>query len=115
MVATVQVAEAGARLSDLLAKVEAGEEFVIARSHEPIARLVPPEPRRELRAAFVDMIGARDSCRIKPTSIEDIIAWKHDAHPLAAVWATAAEGRRRTKPGEISAHDDLYDGSGLPK
>jgi prevent-host-death family protein len=115
MVATVQVAEAKARLSDLLAKVEAGEEFVIARGHEPIARLVPLEPRRDLRAAFTDMIAARDSGRIKPTSIEDIIAWKHDAHPLDAVWAMAAEGRRGEKPGATSAHDDLYDQSGLPE
>jgi prevent-host-death family protein len=115
MVATVQVAEAKARLSDLLAKVEAGEEFVIARGHEPIARLFPLEPRRDRRAAFVDRIAARDSGRIKPTSIEDVIARRHDAHPLDVVWATAGEGRRATKPGEISVHDDLYDGSGLPK
>lgn len=80
MAATVKVAEAKARLSELLAKVEAGEEFVIARGHEPIAQLVPIEPRRDLRAAFADMIAARDSGRIKPMSIEDIIAWKHEGH-----------------------------------
>jgi prevent-host-death family protein len=80
MAATVKVAEAKARLSELLAKVEAGEEFVIARGHEPIARLVPIEPRRDLRAAFADMIAARDSGRIKPMSIEDIIAAKHEGH-----------------------------------
>jgi prevent-host-death family protein len=80
MVATVNVAEAKARLSELLAKVEAGEEFVIARGDEPIARFVPLAPRRNHRAAFVDMIAARDSRRIKPTSVEDIIAWKHEAH-----------------------------------
>jgi prevent-host-death family protein len=80
MAATVKVAEAKARLSELLAKVEAGEEFVIARGHEPIARLVPIAPRRDLRAAFADMIAARDSGRIKPMSIEDIIAWKHEGH-----------------------------------
>ena len=50
MPATVKVAEAKARLSELLAKVEAGEEFVIARGHEPIARLVPrAAPRRPRR------------------------------------------------------------------
>ena len=80
MAATVKVAEAKARLSELLAKVEAGEEFVIARGHEPIAQLAPIEPRRDLRAAFADMIAARDSGRIKPMSIEDIIAWKHEGH-----------------------------------
>jgi prevent-host-death family protein len=80
MPATVKVAEAKARLSELLAKVEAGEEFVIARGHEPIARLVPLEPRRNGRAAFAEMIAARDSGRIQRVSIEEILAWKHEEH-----------------------------------
>ena len=37
------------------------------------------------------------------------------AHPIDAVWALAAEGRRGAKLGANSAHDDLYDESGLPK
>ena len=38
-----------------------------------------------------------------------------NAHPIDAVWALAEEGRREAKPGATSAHDDLYDESGLPK
>lgn len=37
----VNVHEAKTRLSELLKKVEAGEEIVIARSGKPVARLVP--------------------------------------------------------------------------
>jgi prevent-host-death family protein len=37
----VNVYEAKSRLSELLAKAEAGEEIVIARNGKPIARLVP--------------------------------------------------------------------------
>lgn len=40
----VNVHEAKAHLSELLAKVEAGETVVIARRNKVIARLVPSEP-----------------------------------------------------------------------
>lgn len=48
MAQTVKVQEAKTRLSALLAEVEAGAEFVIARGDVPVARLVPisqPGPR----------------------------------------------------------------------
>ena len=44
----VNVQEAKTRLSDLLARLERGEEIVIARAGVPVARLVPvgpPAPR----------------------------------------------------------------------
>lgn len=46
----VQVAQAKAQLSALLERVEAGEEFVIARRDKGIARLIP-EPRSTQSAA----------------------------------------------------------------
>ena len=42
----VNVHEAKTQLSRLLARVEAGEEVVIARRGEPVARLVGCKPRR---------------------------------------------------------------------
>ncbi len=41
MADTINVAEAKAKLSELLARVEAGEEIIIARAGKPIARLAP--------------------------------------------------------------------------
>ena len=41
---TVGIHEAKTHLSRLLRRVSAGEEIVIARAGEPIARLVPVEP-----------------------------------------------------------------------
>ncbi|WP_029288422.1 type II toxin-antitoxin system Phd/YefM family antitoxin [Cellulomonas sp. HZM] len=38
---TVNVQEAKTRLSELLARVERGEEVVVARAGSPVARLVP--------------------------------------------------------------------------
>lgn len=46
---TVNVQEAKTRLSDLLARVERGEEVIIARAGLPVAQLVAvggPPPRR---------------------------------------------------------------------
>ncbi|EXI70370.1 MAG TPA: type II toxin-antitoxin system prevent-host-death family antitoxin [Candidatus Accumulibacter phosphatis] len=42
---TVQVAEAEARFSALLAAVEAGEEISITRHGKVVARIVPEAPR----------------------------------------------------------------------
>lgn len=42
---TVQVAEAKARFSALLAAVEAGEEISITRHGKVVARIVPEAPR----------------------------------------------------------------------
>lgn len=47
---TVNVHEAKTHLSRLLARVESGETIIIARSGQPVARLVPlesPPARRE--------------------------------------------------------------------
>jgi len=43
----VNIHEAKTHLSRLLAKVAAGEEVIIARNGEPVARLVPVEPRKK--------------------------------------------------------------------
>jgi antitoxin (DNA-binding transcriptional repressor) of toxin-antitoxin stability system len=42
----VTVYEAKTNLSRLLARVEAGEEFIIARGKKPIGRLVPEVPAK---------------------------------------------------------------------
>jgi prevent-host-death family protein len=42
---TVTIHTAKTTLSRLLARVEAGEEIILARGKEPIAKLVPFQPR----------------------------------------------------------------------
>jgi prevent-host-death family protein len=49
VMATVTIHAAKTRLSQLIARAEAGEEIVIARGSEPVAKLVPinaPKPKR---------------------------------------------------------------------
>jgi prevent-host-death family protein len=50
----VNVHEAKTHLSQLLRRVAAGEEIVIARAGKPIARLVPAEAPRKPRALGAD-------------------------------------------------------------
>jgi prevent-host-death family protein len=76
MTITVKVGEAKTHLSHLLAKVEAGEEVIIARGNEPIARLTRIRRENDVRAAIADIRAARAS--LPPTTIEEILAWKRE-------------------------------------
>lgn len=51
---TVQIGQAKAHLSGLLARVEAGEEIIIARRGKAVARLIPEQP---------DLLNAADVFR----------------------------------------------------
>jgi len=77
---TVNIGEAKTRLSELVAKVEAGEEVVIARGNEPVARLAPLDEQVRRRAAMEEILAMRDSGKIKPVSREEILAWRHEGH-----------------------------------
>lgn len=46
---TVTIHAAKTQLSKLIARVEAGEEVIIARCDKPVARLVPIEPPKPKR------------------------------------------------------------------
>jgi prevent-host-death family protein len=46
----INVAEAKAKLSELLVRLEAGEEITIARAGKPIARLAPASRARKADA-----------------------------------------------------------------
>ena len=73
---TVKIGEAKTRLSELLAKVEAGEEVVIARGHEPIARLTRVLKPDDF-AALVAEVKASRAKRAK-TSPEELLAWRDE-------------------------------------
>ena len=51
---TINVHEAKTNLSRLLARVEAGEEIVISKAGQPIARLVPWQEQAENRKPGLD-------------------------------------------------------------
>lgn len=52
----INLADAKARLSEIVDRVEAGESIEIVRRGKPAARLVPPERARRWAPVDVDML-----------------------------------------------------------
>lgn len=75
---TCTVAEAKAHLSDLLSRVEKGEELVITRRGQPVANLVPIRPAR--RAPDWSAIRAfRESLPAAGSSAAELVRTVRDA------------------------------------
>lgn len=73
MTVNVKVAEAKTHLSDLLARVEAGEEVIISRGNTPIARLVALDERRQRLSAIEAVRAFRDQSQ--SVTQEEIRSW----------------------------------------
>jgi prevent-host-death family protein len=78
--ATVTIHDAKTNLSELIRRVEAGEEIIIARGKEPVAVLKSydkAEMARRRRAAFGSMVGKfatpADSALIGPATDEQLV------------------------------------------
>lgn len=76
MSVTVKVAEAKTHLSELLARVEAGEDIIIARGNDPVARLVAIDQRRQRLLAIEAVRALR--AQAQPVTQEEIQAWKQE-------------------------------------
>ncbi|MGE2692693.1 type II toxin-antitoxin system Phd/YefM family antitoxin [Mycolicibacterium pulveris] len=70
----VKVQYAKTHLSALIAAVERGEEFVIARGDRPAARLVPVEPRGPRELGFVAYVVPEEFFDTLPE--EELEAWE---------------------------------------
>ena len=78
---TVGAFEAKTKLSELLDAVERGEEVVITRHGQAIARLVPVKTdarREELKALSERIKALRDSSGLKDTTLEELMEWKNE-------------------------------------
>lgn len=76
MTVAVKVADAKTHLSELLARVEAGEEFIIARGNDLVARLVAMDTRRQRLAAIESVRALR--AQAKPVTHQEIQEWKQE-------------------------------------
>ncbi|GLR45965.1 antitoxin [Mesorhizobium amorphae] len=76
MTITVKVGAAKTHLSELLARVEAGEDIVIARGNDPIAKLTRFQRRSDVEAAIEEVRTAR--ARAKPVTQEEVRAWRDE-------------------------------------
>jgi len=73
----VTIHNAKTNLSQLLARVEAGEEIILARGKQPIARIVPFQPpatKREF-GAMRGIISVGPEF-FEPMSAEDLADWE---------------------------------------
>jgi prevent-host-death family protein len=79
---TIGLFEAKTHLSELVARVEQGEEVIITRHNKPVAKLVPigevpsdvVERRREAIAGL-QAIGREMAARGGPVTREEILQW----------------------------------------
>ena len=72
----VNVHEAKTQLSRLLARVEAGEDVVIARRGEPVARLVGCNPRNKRQADSLKGKVVIPESFFDPLPEEELTAWE---------------------------------------
>ena len=76
MTINVKVGEAKTHLSSLLTKVEAGEEVIISRGDEQIARLVKIDRRKHIHKVIENIRAARKLNG--RTTAEEILAWRDE-------------------------------------
>jgi prevent-host-death family protein len=76
MSVTVKVAEAKAHLSELLARVEAGEEVIISRGNHPIAVLSRVRKERDIDNTIAEIRAMR--ALAKPVTQEEIREWRDE-------------------------------------
>ena len=69
----VNVHEAKTQLSRLLEQVRGGEEFVIAKSGKPCAKLIPLEDKKPREPGIVK--GSVDDAFFEPLPLEELEAW----------------------------------------
>lgn len=72
--ATVNVQEAKTRLSELLTRVERGEEIVVARAGTPVARLVPVDTSWRRPFGFLSFEVPDEF--FEPLPEEELAAWE---------------------------------------
>ncbi len=77
MASLIPLTEAKAKLSELVERVARGEEFVITRHDERVARLIPAKKtsREEVRLSIQKLRELRKGLRV---TREEIIAWKNE-------------------------------------
>ena len=78
MTIRVKIGEAKARLSELIAQVEAGEEVVIARGNQVVARIVRARATLDAKAAVERIRTRREALRAEGVTVtqDEIRQWR---------------------------------------
>jgi prevent-host-death family protein len=70
--------KAKSNLSKLVARVQAGEEVIVCRGHEPVAMLVPYRKRGARRPKVGEITSKRVKCKpncFGPLSEKEMVDW----------------------------------------
>ena len=76
MSTTVKVSEAKAHLSELLVRVEAGEDVIISRGNDPIVRMSRIRKECDLQLLMNEVRAARS--RATPSTHDEILSWRDE-------------------------------------
>jgi antitoxin (DNA-binding transcriptional repressor) of toxin-antitoxin stability system len=76
MTTTIKISEAKTHLSDMLARVEAGEDFVIARGNDPIAHVTRMRKENDLQLLLAEVRAARQ--KAAASTYDEILAWRDE-------------------------------------
>jgi prevent-host-death family protein len=76
MSVTVKVAEAKAHLSELLARVEAGEDVIISRGNDPIAVLSRIRKEKDIHNTIAEIRAMR--AQAQPVTQAEIREWRDE-------------------------------------
>lgn len=76
MTTTVKISEAKTHLSDLLARVEAGEDFVIARGNDPIAHVTRMRKQTDMQLLIAEVRAAR--LKTGTSTHDEILSWRDE-------------------------------------
>lgn len=76
----INLADAKARLSEIVDRVEAGESIEITRRGKPAAKLVPPKKQRALSPVDVEALRKlRETMAFQQESAADLVRRMRDA------------------------------------
>lgn len=76
MTTTVKISEAKTHLSELLARVEAGEDIVIARGNDPVARLSRIAKQTDMQLLLSEVRAAL--MKLVASTHDEILSWRDD-------------------------------------
>ncbi len=72
----MNVAEAKAKLSELMAAADAGEEVIIARHGKPAVKIIPATPKRPFRIGVSDGEAGEVPDFLNPMSDDELVLWE---------------------------------------
>lgn len=76
MTTTVKMSEAKTHLSELVARVEAGEEVIIARGNDPVVRLSKIQRETDLQLLLAEVRAARS--KVEQVSHDELLSWRDE-------------------------------------